>query len=361
MSTNATRVGIIGAGARTPLGRSLRASEAAVRAGIARAGPHPFLVDGSSKPLKVARAEWLPERFDGAVRFVALAKNAAKETLATLHAHGGGGDRFRVFVGLPESRPGRPADLDEAITRALGRDAPWAERVEDLTVVSLGHAAAIVAIERAAAAVERGDVDLCLAGGVDSYLDAETLDWLEATGRLHAARRPWGFTPGEAAAFCVLASPRWLEAHRVEAPLTLIATASTEEAARIYTDRVCLGTGLSSAFDGALSSIRSTGERVTRLMGDLNGEPYRADELGFALSRAADALERPGDVLAPAQFWGDVGAASGALFVGLAFTAAARGHSPPGPTTLMWGSSEGGSRAAALVRGRASSRESEDT
>lgn len=361
MSTSsATSVGIIGAGARTALGRSLPASAAAVRARIAHVGPHPFLVDRLDRSLNAARAEWLPDRIDGEARFVALAKNAAKEALAPLLRSTERGSRLRVFVGLPEPRPGRPADLDDAIARALGKEAFWGDRVDDVIPIPRGHAAAILAIEQASAAIQRGEAELCLAGGVDSYLEVETMEWLEETGLLHTASRRWGFTPGEAAGFCLLASARWLEGQGLEAPLTLLAAASSDEPARIRTKTICTGAGLTSAFEGVLGPLRGGSELVSSMIGDLNGEPYRADELGFTLTRTSDRLANPGDVLAPAAYWGDVGAASGALFAGLAFAASVRGYGPR-PTTLMWASSEGGSRAAALLRSKPENREAEDS
>jgi 3-oxoacyl-[acyl-carrier-protein] synthase-1 len=260
---------------------------------------------------------------------------------------------------LPETRPGRPEGLEEIVTNALGKQAVWRDRIAAVRCVSSGHAAALQAIEEAAATIRAGDADLCLAGGVDSYLEPETLRWLDETERLQTRRRRWGFTPGEGAAFCLLASPSWLASARLAAPISLVAAASATESAKIRTDTVCVGKGLSAAFEGAFATLVSKGERVTRTIGDLNGEPYRADELGFALTRFADVFVNPGDVLAPAAFWGDVGAASGALFAGLAFDSAVR-RPDREHTTLLWGSSEGGSRAAAVVRSNPTDPPAED-
>jgi 3-oxoacyl-[acyl-carrier-protein] synthase-1 len=350
-------IGLVGAGARTALGRSLPATAAAVRARIRHASQHPFVSDRRDRRMIVARAEWLSLDMDGALRFASLAANAAKEALAPLRRLDREG-RIGVFVGLPEPRPGRPDGLEEAVSAALGKT--LGDRLGDMVTLPLGHAASLCAFEMAARAIGRGEVPLCLVGGVDSYLEVETLRWLDATDRLQTSRRPWGFTPGEAAAFCVLASPRWLAAHAIASPISLLAAASSEEAARVRTETVCVGAGLGAALDGALLPLRSTGQRVTRVIGDLNGEPYRADEIGFALTRVADLLVRPGDVLAPAEYWGDVGAASGALFAGLAFESAIR-NPEGGHTNLLWASSEGGSRAAAVLHAIAPVRSMEES
>jgi 3-oxoacyl-[acyl-carrier-protein] synthase-1 len=81
---------------------------------------------------------------------------------------------------------------------------------------------------------------------------------------------------------------------------------------------------------------------------DQNGEPYRADEFGFALVRLSERFSGGSDFLAPADCWGDVGAASGPLFVALAAAAAERGYAR-GPYYLAWASSESGERVAALL------------
>ena len=352
-------VRMIGGGARTALGRSLPASAAAVRAGLSHVTEHPYLVDRLERKIKVARATWLPDHVSGAERAVALAVNAAKEALAPIARGGSSQERIHVFVGLSETRPGRPADLDEVVVDALGKGARWAGRVERVVPVAQGHAAALVAIDSALAAIRNGDSEVCLAGGVDSYFESETMEWLESTERLHGPENRWGFVPGEAAAFCLLASADWARKHRLPAPLTVLATSRSEELARIRTETICVGKGLSAVFEGALAPVRAEKDRVTGLLDDLNGEPYRADELGFALTRSADALTLPGDVMAPAQHWGDVGAASGALFAGLAFAAANRVNARAA-TTLMWASSEGGCRAAAVVRARSFHGEAEE-
>ena len=79
----------------------------------------------------------------------------------------------------------------------------------------------------------------------------------------------------------------------------------------------------------------------------MNGEAYRADEFGFMLARTSERFVDSSDFTAPADSWGDVGAASGPLFVLLAAAAAMKGYAR-GPLTLLWTSSEGGERAAAL-------------
>ena len=64
--------------------------------------------------------------------------------------------------------------------------------------------------------------------------------------------------------------------------------------------------------------------------------------------RTAAQLERADAFVAPAACWGDVGAATGPLLLGLAVAAAQRGHAT-GPYSLVTTSADGGLRGAALI------------
>ena len=95
----------------------------------------------------------------------------------------------------------------------------------------------------------------------------------------------------------------------------------------------------------------SSGERVTDVYCDMNGEPYRADEYGFACLRTKDGLAAPSEFVAPADCWGDVGAASGPLYLALSAIAGIKGYAR-GNLSLAWASSENGERAAVLMATR---------
>jgi 3-oxoacyl-[acyl-carrier-protein] synthase-1 len=133
----------------------------------------------------------------------------------------------------------------------------------------------------------------------------------------------------------------------LNAVATVTSVATAYETELIKTGAVCLGEGLSSAFKGALAALHAS-TFVDDMICDLNGETYRADEFAFTLVRTAQCFRRPGVFLAPADCWGDVGAASGPLFLALAVAGGLRGYSK-GPYTLLWTSSEGGERGAALI------------
>lgn len=335
---------IVGVGALTSIGRTAATAAAAVRAGISGASEHPTCVDRLGEPMVVCKAPWLPVEFEGIDRFAALAIEAALAALACI-TDTAGLRPMPVLVGLPEPRYGRPIGLDAALAARIEAQLSRRARIERVTPLPCGHAAGLVALDEARAALRRGEVDLCLVGGVESWLEAETLEWVEDSGQLHSEHNSWGFVPGEAAGFCLLASPRAARVVRARVLARVLGSATAREECTIKTKTVCVGLGLTQALRLTLDGGPED-RQVDQVVCDLNGEPYRADEFAFASVRLARRFVTPGEFLAPASCWGDIGAASGPLFVALAVEAAARGYAR-GPRHLLWASSEGGHRGAA--------------
>jgi len=345
---------VVGVGARTAVGMTAPATAAAVRAGIAGFAQHPFMVDTAGNRMVVALAPYLSIDLIGAERLAELAGSAAVEAATPLTSAAGGKPPVPVFVGLPPDRPGRAKDLRAVAERVRAEVAAAGLRPGKFTVIEAGHAAGTMALQAAWEAVRSGAAEFALAGGVDSYAEPETLEWLEENDQLHSAgpeNNAYGFVPAEAAGFVLLGSEA--AAGRWNLPTTLeILTAQTaRETKLIKTDRVCTGEGLTTLFH-MLAAGLSQGVQVDHLYCDMNGEPYRADEYGFALIRAGALFKDPSTFTAPADCWGDVGATSGPLFLVLAEAAARKGYAP-GPLAGAFTSSESGERCGFVTRRRA--------
>ncbi len=127
----------------------------------------------------------------------------------------------------------------------------------------------------------------------------------------------------------------------------IVATASSVEANLLKSTDICLGEGLGQAFEVVAQAL-GQGHAATRVICDMNGERYRANEYGMAALRVPRLFHNAAAFDTPADCWGDVGAASGPLHLCLAIEAEARGYAT-GPLTLVWGSSESGQRSAALL------------
>jgi 3-oxoacyl-[acyl-carrier-protein] synthase-1 len=211
-----------------------------------------------------------------------------------------------------------------------------------------------MALEEGCQQVQQGEADFCLIGGVDSYLEPETLEWLDEGEQLHSTANTWGFIPGEAAGFCLLASQRAAERYQLKALAWVRAVATAMEPNLIKTDTVCTGQGLSVAFKEVLNTLPAS-ERVNQTICDMNGERYRADEFAFTIARTSERFVDATDFTSPADCWGDVGAASGPLFINLVSAAALKGYAK-GSFTMLWTSSESGQRSAAVIYAEVSER-----
>jgi 3-oxoacyl-[acyl-carrier-protein] synthase-1 len=219
-------------------------------------------------------------------------------------------------------------------------------RVTGVKVLPHGHSAGLMAIGTACRELRDGTAAFLLAGGVDSYIDADTLEWLDDCERLHIPTNAWGFLPGEAAGFCLLCSVATAERHGLKVLGKIAAMATANEPNRIYTETVCIGEGLTPGrATGSRLHAAGCEDRCHALRPERRGLPCR--RVGFMLARTSEGFVNPADFEAPADCWGDVGAASGPLFVVLAAMAAKKGYAK-GPRTLLWTSSESGERSAVL-------------
>ncbi|SEF26217.1 hypothetical protein ABL840_04035 [Variovorax sp. NFACC27] len=342
---------ILGLGASTPIGRNAWASAAAVRAGVCGFSEHPYMVDTAGEPMRIARAPWIDVGLDGAARLGALLLPAIEEALAPLTALGGSvSPRIGLALALPPPRPGQPDGLADEVLEAIRER--MGDRFTRIARFEVGHAAGHMAVAAAEAGCARDAFDACVVAGTDSYLAPETLEWVDACDQLHGGgplNNAWGFIPGEAAGAVLFGTPRLAQLCGI-APLgELVSVGIGMESKLIKTDEVCVGEGLTQAFRAALQ-VLPPGELVHNVFCDLNGEAYRADEFGFAALRTGERFRAASDFHAPADCWGDVGAAGSPLHIALAVIASRKRYDK-GPLSMVWGSSESGERGAVLLRG----------
>ena len=305
------------------------------------------MADVEGRPVQVALCPWLDEEMPVVDRIQHVLVNAVAQSLrpvvdrkASVH--------IGLLVNLPSSRPGLPEDLESSISASVQRLSPHA--FSSVVLARRGHAGALMALRSGVAAVAARKVEACIVVGADSYLDLETLDWLEETEQLHGAgarNNAWGFVPGEAAGAVLLV--RQDVARKLDLkPFGRIAAVGIDvEQNLIRTGSVCLGVGLTQAFRAAFAALEP-GAQITDIYCDMNGEPYRADEYGFAVTRTREHFRSPSEFIAPADCWGDVGAASAPLSLLLAMVASSKQYAR-GDVALVWASSDSGERGAALV------------
>jgi 3-oxoacyl-[acyl-carrier-protein] synthase-1 len=343
-------VQIVAMGARAPVGVTAEGVAAAVRAGICRVQRVQVPELGGKSDSFVARDGLLdPHEWGGAARMAELGAAALAELIgklapaaALLNAE------VPVLVGLPEERPGwETADASQVVAAlsAVG-GGNLHLRIEPRLA---GHAAALDGLQEAVTRVGRaGRYPLVIVGGVDSYLDIETLDWLRENNQWLEAESRTGFAPGEAAAFVALMAASEARRLGLAPAATVRAVATAHETQLINTDALNLGEGLTSAVSKALAPLGGTRETVENVRCDINGDRYRSEEWGFVALRLGTSFRDASVYHTPVRSCGDVGAATGALNLVMSAQAWRRRYAR-GPRALVWGSSDAGLRAAALL------------
>ena len=250
-----------------------------------------------------------------------------------------------LVLALPADRPGLPPDLAHRIVAALtarSTDRLRSARCESLTA---GQAGGLTAIIHGVELIRR-DNPLVVVAAADSWLHPRTLGWLDRCGRLHTPAMPWGFVPGEAGGCCLLADQQTFAQLGLPCLGIIEGVGTGTEPHPLGSDAPCVGTGLTEALQAVLDSIPEQG--VEAIYCDLNGERHRADEAGFALARIGESLRDPDAIFVPATCWGDVGTASGILFVALAAAAHQRRYAR-WRRALLFCSSDGPECAAMLL------------
>lgn len=341
-------VHITSTGARTPLGIQAASGMAAYRAGMSAVGEHPFMIDHLGNPMPSAIDHFLDPGLMGADRLLALAESALQETCVPLNNLPVSYLEMPLYLGLPEIRPGFTEQDAEIIGKGISQFKDLPIKITKVSFFTAGHSAGLIALASAAAQIRQGNLDACIVGGVDSYFQPDTMEWLDENLQLATADSRSAFVPGEGAGFCLLMSSRIYKQWRLNSLARILSTAVGKETKLIKTTDVCLGEGLAYTIKSALSNPSVPPAKVDDIICDINGERYRGEEWGFACLRLTPFFDDPTSYHSPADSWGDTGAASGLLFTALACQAAIRGYAK-GPRTVLWTSSEGGQRAATVL------------
>jgi 3-oxoacyl-[acyl-carrier-protein] synthase-1 len=215
-----------------------------------------------------------------------------------------------------------------------------------------GHAGVLVGLEHAARLLRTRRADICLVGGVDSYLDDPTLEWLAATGRLKTPLWPTGLMPGEGAAF--LAVERRSDAQaRGAPPMARLGPLSLAQEDGDYgeVDFRPQGRQLAAVLLDVLRRNSNQAREIQLLLADLNGQEVRATDWGTALVRCSPSFKEFGHMTRwlPASSFGDVGGATAAFQACVAVRAFARGHAL-GSEILLSSCSEQGLRGALIFK-----------
>ena len=338
---------IIAVGARTPLGLDAESSFAAFQAGISQISETPFFYDKHDEPVRIALDHTIRPELWGVERKLLLARYAVEDVCNQIDFEQLGIRELPVYVGLPEERPGwERGDIESFQTLLNEIELPI--KIESIKVFPHGHAAGLMAMAAASSEVSSRRDSFGLVLGVDSYMGFDTLKWLDENRQLANSYNRGAFFPGEGAGAVLLASRGAILGHRLHSIASIQKFGYSIESKKIKTDDLCLGEGLTQCVQLLVQGLHHSEEKIDGVICDINGERYRAEEWGFALLRTGQYFVDPTEYELPASCWGDVGAASGPLFIGIAATAGQKGWAK-GQRYMIWNSSESGHRAGVLL------------
>jgi 3-oxoacyl-[acyl-carrier-protein] synthase I len=350
MSSLPVRAVVQGAGAICSIGYSLPQIWATVRASISS---YAFcgLLDRHGEPFRMAMVDdqelelMAPENDLAALtmrerRMVRLAAPALREAVAGLELR----QAPPLFLGLPRPAPNSQPTSLPVLVATLARQAgvPLAESASSGALA--GRAAFFLALEQGLRFLASGRGTVAIVGAVDSHLDLRLLAELDAQRRLLGEGVSDGFIPGEGAGFLVLARAAVAPKPRT----TFCAGAGlAKDPGHRHGDAPALGEGLWLAMNALLATTPLGKAQLQTVFAGLNGESFGAKEWGLARLRHQAAFSQQAPCEHPADCYGDVGAATGALLAGLAHASLAATHRQ-GPV-LVWASSDHEERGCAIL------------
>ena len=185
-------------------------------------------------------------------------------------------------------------------------------------VVSKGNASLNYALKEATSLMLSNPESLFVVGAIESLLEEPILNWFEANDRLKSDRygRQHGLIASEAVCFMVVEERQ--RAILAKRPILARVTAlgMEEEPQPRVSGLSNLCTGLSKACQDALEPLGN--RELKGILGDINGEDSRAHEWSVAMLRCFNKNRKWSPLLRPHNFYGDIGAASGAVMAGIA-------------------------------------------
>lgn len=346
---------ITGLGLVTAVGHRAAQAVTSLRAGLMRLSEfpayEPVVRDPAvyfPEPAVAAPVAGVTDGLAGAERVLALGVPALREALGDAGLKETDVPETALLVAgsqCPDRGPG--SRLATVLAPRLGLRAAEAP-FRSVQYFPNGTAGALLALRRAAELLRQRLCSRCAVGGVDSWLDTQTLAWLDEKRRLKSDGTPDAFVPGEAAAFAVVELASAARRRGKDAYAACGEVAVGQEKNTIWADTPCTANALTESLRAVLAPLAGQNRWPDAVLCDLNGESYRATEWSYATSKAFRDGRPVPPVVHPADCIGDVGAATGGVLLALAAAAMKRGLAH-WKSALVWCSSDDGERAACAV------------
>jgi 3-oxoacyl-[acyl-carrier-protein] synthase-1 len=326
------------------VGLSASAACAAMRAGLSKFDDLPYN-DKTGKPIVgafVPGFDFRLKRGQRLVEMLALALADCLQEQAALPLQ-----TVPLLVGLAEpERPAGGAALAPTIIGQVEEKLGLKFHPRLSRAIPAGHTAGFEALRMARELLLVPEVSACLVCGVDSYINASSLLWLEQLWRLKREDHSNGVIPGEAAA-AVLVQRRPDRGSRSQTSLTGFGFGT--EQATVLGEEPLLGLGLTAASRAALGEARIQMHEIGFRISDVTGESYGFKEQALVLGRLLRVhREEAYPLWHCAENIGDTGAAAGVVELVAAVHAFRKGYAPGG-IAMCFTSATWGARAVALL------------
>jgi 3-oxoacyl-[acyl-carrier-protein] synthase-1 len=335
---------IVATGMVCSIGLTAATACSAIRAKVAGFDELPY-VDNSLEPIIGAPVPGLDSRLKRSERLVellAMALEDCRESGLVEPTR-----RIPLLIGL--SDPGRPgggaAWADSIIPDVEARLGLRFDPTRSVTIPG-GHTAGFEAFRRARELLVDPAVPACLVCGVDSYVNASSLHWLERHGRLKTLENSDGVIPGEAAACALVVRPA--AEPMGDCVARVVGLGFGREEASVMTEEPLLGLGLAAAGRAALAEAGLTMQDIGFFSSDLSGESYGFREHSLLMCRLLKEPQPCAPLWHNAESIGETGAASGVVQL-VVLHQAFRKRYAPGKRVLCTTSADGGARAVAVL------------
>ena len=260
-------------------------------------------------------------------------------------------EEIPLLVGLAESeRPGGGSGLTDSIVGEMERWLNVRFHPQLSRVIPDGHISGFEALRTARELLQDPRIPSCLVCGVDSYINAASLHWLDQHWRLKTEDNSDGVIPGEAGAAMLVQREAAADS---KTSTRLIGLGFGDEKAGVLSEEPSLGLGLTEAARAALTEAGIQMHDIAFRLSDVTGESYGFREQALVVARLLRVHQEDGyPIWHCAENIGDTGAAAGIIQLIIASYAYRKGYAP-GKRAMCFASTVSGKRAVALLEASA--------
>lgn len=243
-------------------------------------------------------------------RITIMATIALKEACSNLKS-----DKAVPFIMAQSEYPYDKTDLSSLTDNLANHVSPWVDSKLTRSFNS-GRPAGIEAIDMVFQYLYDSEHDYFIVGGSDSYIDETLINQLDAENRLLYMNNGDGFVAGEGAAYLVLTQKPALALVKNDHIIALNPPGIADEQGHFKSELPYRGDGLDRAFKKALINYQQ--QRIDSIYSSMNGENFWVKELGVAQLRNKAAFSAQVNIEHPAEYFGDLGAATAPVLISLA-------------------------------------------